>query len=148
MKYFVLILFALAACGDRPTPTGAVCPDPDPGEPTWDDFGKPFFDKYCINCHQSSLPRSMRNGAPLYHDFDSLELTLQIANHTDEQAGIGPDASNHFMPPARCPSVPGGRADIACMKPTDDERRELATWLACELDRPHNFRPDAGVDAP
>ena len=143
-----LLALALCACSDRPSPTGAVCPDPDPGEPTWDDFAMPFFDKYCINCHDHSIPRSMRNKAPIDHDFDTLERTLDIANHTDEQAGIGLDATNRFMPPSRCPSVKGGALDIDCLKPTDDERRQLAVWLACELNRPHNFRPDAGVDAP
>jgi hypothetical protein len=51
------------------------------------------------------------------------------------------------MPPDRCPSTKGGSLDTNCPKPTDEERRNLALWLACEQDRPHNFT-DAGVDAP
>ena len=148
MKYLLPILILLAACSDKPTPTGAVCPDPDPGTPTYESFGKPFMDKYCTWCHDSSLPRSQRNGAPLFHDFDSLLGVLEVENHVDEQAGIGPDATNRFMPPADCPSTVGGALDTKCMKPTDEERRTLAIWLACEANRPHNFSADAGVDAP
>lgn len=146
MKYLVLIV-AFAACSDRPTPTGAVCPSPDPQTLTYDNFGQPFMEHYCTWCHDSSLPRSKRNGAPLYHDFDSLLGVLEVVDHIDEQAGIGPNASNHFMPPDKCPSTKGGPLDTSCPKPTDDERRSLAIWLACERDRPHNFT-DAGVDAP
>lgn len=146
MKYLLLLVLA-AACSDKPTPTGTVCPSPDPQTLTYDNFGRDFMEHYCTWCHDSSLPRSQRNGAPLYHDFDSLLGVLEVVDHIDEQAGVGPNASNHFMPPDRCPSTKGGSLDTSCPKPTDDERRNLAMWLACEQDRPHNFT-DAGVDAP
>jgi hypothetical protein len=148
MKYMLLTLCLLAACSDHPTPTGTECPSPDPGTPTYDDFGKAFMEKYCTWCHDSSLPRSQRNGAPLFHDFDSLLGVLEVQGHIDQQTGIGPNASNYFMPPDECPSTIGGKLDTDCAKPTDDERRKLALWLACEQDRPHNFSADAGVDAP
>ena len=135
----VLILIVLVACGGSPTSTGTVCPDPDPGTLTYDNFGKPFMEKYCTWCHLSTLPRSKRNGAPLYHDFDSLEGVLQTPDHIDEQAGSGPNASNTFMPPERCPSAPGGSLAVACPQPTDEERRNLALWIDCERDRPHTF---------
>jgi hypothetical protein len=149
----VVIALLLAGCSEGPTPTGTVCPTPDPGEPTYEDFGKPFMERYCLWCHDSVLmDRSLRNGAPLFHDFDTLlgilEIDTALSDHIDEQTGIGPDASNRFMPPDRCPSTIGGSLDRDCLKPTDDERRQLALWLACERDRPHNFRPDAGIDGP
>ena len=134
------LLALLVACtGGTPTSTGTVCPDPDPGTLTYDNFGKPFMDKYCRWCHDSSLPRSKRNGAPLFHDFDDLEGVLQVQNHVDQQTGIGPNASNDFMPPDRCPSELGGPLNTSCAKPTDEERRQLAEWLACEQNRPHMF---------
>lgn len=155
MRLPLLLTLALAACGPdaRPTPTGTVCPDPDPrtfgftaddtpgctGTAEQCNFGETFANRYCISCHDSALPRSKRNGAPLFHDFDSLEFVLRFADHVDEQAGFGPDAENTFMPPARCPSVPGGSLDIDCPQPTDEERRELAVWLACEQTREHTF---------
>lgn len=129
----------LAACGPSPTPTETVCPDPDPGTPTYEDFGKPFLEKYCTHCHSSELTRSQRHGAPLYHDYDSLIGVLRNPNHIDEQAGAGPAATNDFMPPERCPSTPGGELDRDCPRPTDAEREMLSLWLACEVDRPHAF---------
>jgi hypothetical protein len=138
MKYLVLAL-VLAACGDTPTSTGTVCPSPDPGTLTYDNFGKPFMDKYCRWCHDSSLARSQRNGAPLFHDFDTLLGILQVQGHIDQQAGIGPNASNDFMPPERCPTTIGGPLAGDCARPTEEERRNLSLWLACEKDRPHMF---------
>lgn len=147
MKH-ILLIAALAVGCDNPTPTGAKCPDPDPGTLTWSSFGHDFMTTYCTWCHDSTLKRSMRNGAPILHDFNTLEFTLRVANHTDEQAGWGPDAKNSYMPPDRCPSVPGGPLDTDCAKPTPEERRNLAVWLACEANRDHgDFGPDAGVDA-
>ncbi len=135
-----LLLLAMAACtGGTPTSTGTVCPDPDPGTLTYDNFGKPFMEKYCTWCHDSALTRSKRNGAPLYHDFDTLLGVLQVPDHIDQQTGIGPKASNDFMPPDRCPSVAGGAIAVDCAKPTDEERRQLSEWIACERDRPHTF---------
>ena len=139
MRLACLLLVLTACTGETPTSTGTVCPDPDPGTLTYDNFGKPFMEKYCVWCHNSTLPRSKRNGAPLYHDFDSLTGVLQTPDHIDQQTGIGPDASNHFMPPDRCPSEPGGALSVSCAKPTDEERQQLAEWIACERNRPHTF---------
>ena len=116
---------------------------------TWDNFGQPFMTKYCTMCHSSQLDKeSLRNGAPLYHDFDTLLGVMRIdtarSDHIDEQAGWGPKAHNDFMPGARCPSTPGGTLDRDCAQPTDEERTNLAIWLACEQNRPHDFT-DAGV---
>jgi hypothetical protein len=149
------LVLAAAACGDsaQPTPTGAVCPDPDPmtfgytaaltpgctGTAEQCNFGKTFMDAYCTSCHSSTLTRSQRNGAPLYHDFDSLLGVLQVAGHIDEEAGFGPAAHNEFMPGDRCPTVPGGPLDRDCPKISAQERTDLAQWLACERDRPHTF---------
>lgn len=144
---FLAFLLLLAACPSTPTPTGTVCPDPDPMTLTYDNFGKPFMTKYCTWCHASTLTLSHRNGAPLYHDFDTLLGVLEVPDHIDEQAGDGPKADNNFMPGARCPSTPGGPLDTNCQQPTAEERKNLAMWIACERNRPHNFT-DAGVDGP
>src|SRR5678815_3397097 len=137
-----VIFVLLACCGPRPTPTGTECPDPDPYTLTYDNFGRDFMTRYCIWCHDSTLPRSQRNGAPIYHDYDTLEGVRTTIDHVDEQAGFGPDAENTFMPPDKCPSTIGGGLDKSCDKPTADERRNLAMWLACERNR--TFTRDAG----
>jgi hypothetical protein len=123
-----------------PTPTEAVCADPDTNPLTWDSFGQKFMADYCTHCHSSALVRSKRNGAPLFHDYDTLAGVLKIPDHIDEQAGSGPAATNTSMPPDRCPSSPGGPVDRDCAKPSKDERAKLAEWLACELLRPHTVR--------
>ncbi len=135
----IVTMVGLVACGgDSPTATEAVCPDPDPNTLTYDNFGMQFMTDYCIACHDSMLTkRSERNGAPLFHDFDSLIGVVQVQNHIDEQSGFGPAAENTFMPPSRCPSVAGGPLDLDCKRPTDEERRKLADWLACEKNRTH-----------
>jgi hypothetical protein len=127
----------LAACTmtHGPEPTGAACPDPDPMVLTWDDFGQQFLATYCTDCHASTLTHSKRNGAPLYHDYDSLMLTLEAPDHLDEYAGSGPLATNTIMPPKDCPTTPGGALDRDCPQPTEAQRKMLSVWLACEVKR-------------
>jgi hypothetical protein len=131
------LALALAACSDTPlpTPTQTVCPDPDPGTLTWDNFGRPFMETYCTMCHSATLLRSARNGAPLFHDFDTLQGVLYLPEHIDEQAGSGPAASNSSMPPERCPSTPGGPLSRDCARPSEEERQNLSLWVACEVQR-------------
>jgi len=157
MRRLILAL-ALAACGGtdaQPTPTGTLCADPDPltfgytladtpgctGTPDQCNFGKTFMDAYCVNCHSSTLVQSKRNGAPLYHDFDSLIGVVEVLGHIDEQAGFGPDAQNTFMPGAgtggKCPSFVGCSLDEECPEISAEERTTLAVWLACEKGRTH-----------
>ncbi|HEY4241949.1 MAG TPA: hypothetical protein VGM88_19150 [Kofleriaceae bacterium] len=136
----VLFVLLLAACtSETPTPTGAVCPSPDPMTLTYDNFGMAFMTKYCISCHDSELDYMERNGAPLYHDYDSLLGVMETAMHVDEYSASGPKSDNHEMPPDRCPSVPGGPLNIDCPQPTEEERTNLGVWLICEEARPHNF---------
>jgi hypothetical protein len=139
MRYTIFFALLVACTGATPTPTGTACAIPDPGTLTYENFGKPFMEKYCTMCHASTLPRSMRNGAPLYHDFDSLVGVLEVPDHIDEQAGSGPNADNDFMPHGRCPSTPGGKLDMNCVEPTEEERQQLSEWIACERNRPHTF---------
>jgi hypothetical protein len=93
-----LLAVALCGCTDSPTPTGTVCADPDPitgsTTDTWENFGQPFMTKYCTMCHASTLTLSHRNGAPLYHDFDTVLGVVMLcepdggtALHIDEYAG-------------------------------------------------------------
>src|SRR5437763_14020467 len=97
MRWTVLMLL-LAACptnGARPTPTGAVCPDVQNPQFTWENFGHDFMFKYCTNCHNSALegPRLReRNGAPAFHDFDTYIGVMEVPDHIDQQTGFGPKA--------------------------------------------------------
>lgn len=161
MRWIIIALFVGASgcvgCTSQgvPTPTGTTCPDPDPitgtTTLTWDNFGHDFMFKYCVNCHDSALPLSKRNGAPLFHDFDTLLGVLEVPDHIDEQTGWGPKAHNDFMPGAgtngRCPSKLGGSLDEDCPKIDGATRTKLAQWIACEVKRTDDLG-DAGVDAP
>lgn len=111
----------VAACGhshDEPVgvPSGATCPATQ--TLTYDNFGKAFMQTYCIRCHSSTLSGAARQGATADHDFDKIELIRVFLDHIDQKAGAGPASTNTSMPP----SDP---------KPTNDERRKLAEWVAC-----------------
>lgn len=110
---------ALAGCSDHAhegEPTGSTCP---PNNTlTYDNFAAPFMASYCTRCHASTLSGPDRNGAPLFHDFDTEVGILNVADHVDEMAAAGPDAVNTLMPPD---------GD----QPTEEERRQLGQWLAC-----------------
>lgn len=104
--------------GEFGPPTQSTCPDT--STLTYESFGKPFMEKYCTKCHASTLIGDARQGAPLFHDFDSLEGILPVADHVDQKAAAGPAATNELMP-------------AVDPKPTLEERKQLGEWLACEL---------------
>ena len=146
MKAAMLVM--LAACTQAtPTATGSTCPDPANPQYTWANWGSNFFCHYCTNCHMSALPLSKRNGAPVRHDFDYLFGVMEAADHVDKWAAFGPKAHNTFMPGdgtgGRCPSTVGGPLDEDCPMPTDEEREQLGTFVACELQRMQDYNgPD------
>jgi hypothetical protein len=109
-----------AACGSDDHgggATGAVCPSGN--TLTYETFGSNFMTKYCRGCHSSSKTGEMRQGAPADHNFDTLSAIRTFADHIDEHAAAGPNAVNTAMPPIE-------------PKPTEEERRQLGQWLACE----------------
>jgi cytochrome c5 len=136
MRLAVLIVL-LAACTNTKLaePTGATCADAATNPLTWESFGQQFMATYCTQCHSATLTHAQRNGAPLFHDYDTLRDTMKIPDHIDEQAGAGPNATNTRMPPSRCPTTPGGALDRDCPQPSDEDRAKLAEWLACEIIR-------------
>src|ERR1041385_72737 len=133
MRFIVIGLLGawIAGCGSTPgpRPTKAGGPSPDPGTLTWTSFGQQFMTQFCTDCHSSTLVHSQRNGAPLYHDYDTLMGVLSIVDHVDEWAGAGPAADNTIMPPGRCPSMPGGSLDRDCPQPSEQQRKDLSVWL-------------------
>jgi uncharacterized membrane protein len=118
-----LSIVGAAACGDdghvdthAGMATGATCPAG--STLTYENFGRDFMSKYCTKCHSSTA--TDRHGAPADHNFDTLAHIVVFADHIDENAAAGPNATNTHMPPA------GETA------PTDVERTQLGQWLACE----------------
>lgn len=97
---------------------GVSCP-PGGTQLTEQSFGRPFLGAYCTRCHSSTLTGAERNGAPPGLDWDRMDVVRANAAEMNEQAGANADGSvNVEMPP----SDP---------RPSDDERRRLAEWLAC-----------------
>lgn len=97
-------------------PTRAECPPT--STLTYDNFGKPFMEAYCTRCHSSELTSEAREGAPSGHDFDTRFGIVGVADHVDQAAGAGPNATNDQMPPD------GDMPSLA-------ERQQLAEWIAC-----------------
>jgi cytochrome c5 len=96
----LMFLVGLAACGGG-EPTGSACPTT--SAPTYTDFGKNFFDTYCVRCHKS---------------YASEAGIQREAADIDTQSAKGPNATNTNMPE-------GGA------KPTDAEREKLGQYMAC-----------------
>jgi len=97
-------------------PTGALCPPA--STLTYDTFGRGFMEAYCTECHSSTLAEDDRQGAPLFHDFDTVAGIRNVAGHIDQMAGSGPNGTNTGMP-------------IDEPKPSLAERQQLAEWIAC-----------------
>ncbi|MFN0250910.1 MAG: hypothetical protein ACKV2T_28815 [Kofleriaceae bacterium] len=123
MRAFVMALAALGACSDPPVgkDTGSTCPPVDP--PDYASFGMAFFETYCLDCHSQTKMGDARNDAPVTIDFDTRTLVREHTSNIDKQAAWGPNARNVLMPPSGEP------------KPTDDERRRLGEYIACEIGR-------------
>lgn len=116
------LTLALAAAGCEESvfgpPTESECP---PGSTvTWTNFGQKFMNDYCTRCHSSELMGAARQGAPSFHDFDSLSGVKVVRDHVDETTAAGPAATNTGMPPDG-------------PKPTLEERQKLGEWIACGL---------------
>ena len=96
----------LAGCtnGDRST----TCAEP---QLTYDTFGEPFMVDWCRGCHSAQLTMTMRQGAPVSINFDTLqEIRAQSLM-------ISMSVSRATMPPE------GG--------PSSGDRQLLVEWLGC-----------------
>jgi hypothetical protein len=128
-----VVTLGLLACGEEDhhalcddhehaeegTPTLATCGG---STLTYENFGRQFMEDYCTGCHSSAVEGEARNCAPDDHNFDTLDGILFARAHIDERAGAGPGGVNESMPPSGS-------------KPTEAERHDLSTWLACEEER-------------
>ncbi|MDQ3366697.1 MAG: cytochrome c [Myxococcota bacterium] len=121
-RWLGLAALALAACSDPAPlfgpPTESVCPTP--STLTYESFGKPFMDRYCVECHDSGLRGPDRQGAPSFHDFDTIFGIRAVHEHIDFTTASGPAATNTSMPPGN-------------PQPTLAERQQLGEWIACGM---------------
>ena len=120
---FAAVVVLFAGCEDEPLfgpPTESLCP------PTqtlsYENFGKPFVESYCTDCHHSELQGEARHGAPSFHDFDTVFGIRAVWEHIDYTTAAGPTGIvNDSMPPDGEP------------QPTLAEREKLGEWIACEM---------------
>ena len=106
----VLAGLFVTACGYK-TLEDVSCPDAGTTL-TYQDFGAPFFQKWCNRCHSAAL--EYRQGAPEQVVFDTPAGVQRWKERIFERAG----GENDSMPP--------GPDD-----PPRSERDQLAEWLAC-----------------
>jgi hypothetical protein len=109
-------LLLLSGCGGGKE-TGVTCPTG--GTPlTYENFGQTFMGTYCLRCHNTALSGAARKDAPSDVNFNTVEQVRAESKDIDKQAGAGADVTNEEMPP-------DGE------KPSVEDRRKLAEWLAC-----------------
>lgn len=121
-----MILLLLVACGADPadvagetgeeigySPEDATC-DRTPAL-DWNNFGDPFFTRYCTSCHSSALTGADRGGAPEGVDFDAENQAIAWSGRLEEVV-LGAEPT---MPPG------GG--------PTESELAMLTEWIGCAL---------------
>lgn len=116
------LVLVMAGCGGGEETqvgdlTGTVCPEGGTSL-TYEEFARPFLEDYCLRCHSADVEGPAREGAPADHNFDTHSECRNLADHIDQRAGSGPDATNTEMPPDD-------------PRPSTEERRMLSEWLAC-----------------
>jgi hypothetical protein len=99
-------------------PTESVCPPT--STLTYNNFGKGFMESFCVKCHDSNKMGDQRQGAPSFHDFDTLFGIKAVSNHIDETTASGPAGTNDSMPNTN-------------PKPTLEQRQQLGEWIACGM---------------
>ena len=117
------IAFVIAAGCQANNANTITCPKTNP--PTYQSFGQNFFATFCTPCHSATSPD--RNMAPSNINFDTEAEILENADDINMNAGYGPEGPNRFMP-----YMPGP----VTTPPTDDQRKTLAEFLACEEAEP------------
>jgi len=100
-------------------PTESVCP---PAQTlSYENFGKPFMENYCTDCHDSKKHGEDRKGATSFHDFDTIYGIRAVWEHIDFTTAAGPTGIvNDSMPPDG-------------PYPALEERKLLGEWIACEM---------------
>ena len=108
-------LLTLVGCGGG-KPTEATCPTG--STLTYSNFGQTFMGTYCLRCHNEALTGAARKDAPADVNFNTLAEIIKEKKDIDENAGASASVTNTEMPPD---------GD----KPSLDDRKKLAEWLAC-----------------
>jgi hypothetical protein len=90
---------------ERSCPPGSIL--------SFENFGGPYLLDHCKGCHSKAIPASMRQGAPVGIDFDTIADVRDMADRIWARAAD----QNASMPPVGAPGP--------------EERAALGEWLAC-----------------
>lgn len=110
----LLAVLALSGCSDEPSDTALCTREP---ALNWDNFGKPFMQRYCTACHSSLLREDQRQGAPVGVEFDSYADSVRMAARIRARVLV----------PTPPEMPPGGG-------PTTEELALLDEWLSCAVE--------------
>jgi hypothetical protein len=132
----LVVVLSAAGCKENifGPPTESVCPSPADQTLTWENFGQKFMTDYCTECHDSKKRGADRDGAPSFHDFDTVYGVRAVHEHVDETTAAGPAAINDGMPEDN-------------PKPSLDERYQLGEWIACGMPTDEDLAEAQGQQA-
>ena len=119
----VAAALAASACFSPDMPLSeqqlAEIENPDCTELTYENFGRPFFEAYCLRCHNSALTTDLaRTDAPTDINFDTLESARPFMRRIRLRAGVQGD-----MPPQL----------LIVPHPSDEQRQQLIRWIDCGM---------------
>jgi hypothetical protein len=100
----------------------------DAGGLTWNNGGKAFFAKYCVECHSATDPDPSQypnQNFNIYSDVVGLDKTIRCGVAPVGQVQSGCPA-NGFPPPGQFPIY---NAAMSNPKPTDAERLQIIAWI-------------------
>ena len=123
MRILALALLIVSACGSSPAaPDDAGGGGPDLTAVTWTTFAQPFFQKYCVSCHQPGGQASLQ-------DFN--QFSVVQANAPTIRCGVAPAG----MTQTGCGASPAaGQFPLGSgPHPTDGERLTLISWIDAGL---------------
>ncbi|RMF74966.1 MAG: cytochrome c [Planctomycetota bacterium] len=91
----------------------------DCNELTYENFGRPFFEAYCLRCHNQDLKSDFeRTDAPQGINFNTLESARPFMQRIRLRAGVQGD-----MPPQL----------LVVPHPSDEQRQRLIRWIDCGM---------------
>jgi uncharacterized membrane protein len=123
MRLWLSAALLVVACGtdtrpadddgdDQPPVSADACTE---SYVRYDNVAAPFVINWCRGCHSSSIPKAMRQKAPLDVNFDTEAEVRDWADRIEARA----TSAKPTMPPA------GG--------PTVEERGLLREWIECGM---------------
>jgi hypothetical protein len=117
------------AKGQDSMAVGETAPPSDgPDTDTWNNYAKGFFSKYCVECHNATVPdpgTDPNQNFNIYSDVVGLDKTIRCGV---SPAGVFQSGCSHtaFPPPGQFPISDSKGTNP---KPSDAERLRIIAWI-------------------